>query len=93
MELQFPISKWLNPSNSVTFFPQVQDHLAEALGITEGIFPAHWKHHCHVMEASWGELWSCMWWKNNASLPLGLGLLQLSLLPYFKRFLVTLGTS
>lgn len=63
MELQFPISKWLNPSNSVTFFPQVQDHLAEALGLTEGIFPAHWKHHCHVMEASWGELWSCMWWR------------------------------
>lgn len=87
------MSKWLNPCKFVTFFSQGQDHLAGPLGITEGIFPAHWKHHCHVMQASRGELRSHMWWKNNASLPLGLGLLQLSLLLYVKRVLVTLGTS
>lgn len=43
MGLQFPMSKWLNPSNFVTFFSQVLGHLAEPLGITEGIFPARWK--------------------------------------------------
>lgn len=80
------MNKRLNPSSFIPFFSKAQDHLAEPLGLREGNVPSHWKQHCCAMQAGWEGSRSLMWWKNNASLPRRLVLLQLSLLLFQEGF-------